>query len=287
MNGLERLVFEQSATHLLNKHNGVLVIDDELISSRASDVEAKTISNRKAGKEGPVADCVSCSVTNMLYGVRLRVKGERQSDNVEELMKTLRNPQRKQRCTFDRGYGKMDFVRLMVELGFEIATFATTIGSRHPFIPKLEADAYKMRLMKKDPTPSEADVQEQMDIFNNWVFDEDDYLGVDTRTAFKTLPNGTRIYASVVREIFDKKAESKTLRFFYSGPPGHEVGSFGSKWIAIKKPEAVPPNTLFHGNNRSARQVPKVSAPTDAGVKTEVAAAETRVLTARSAVLKL
>jgi hypothetical protein len=128
----------------------------------------------------------------------------------------------------------MDFVQLMVELGFEIATFATTIGSHHPFIPKLEADAYRMRLTKKNPRPSEADIKEQMNIFNNWVFDEDDYLGAVTRTAFTTLPNATCIYASVVREIFDKKAKSKTLRFFYSGPPGHEVGSFGSKWNAIK-----------------------------------------------------
>jgi hypothetical protein len=74
-----------------------------------------------------------------------------------------------------------------------------------------------------------------MDILKNWVFDEDDYLGADTITAFKMLPNSTRIYASVVREIFDKKAESKTLRFFYSGPPGHDVESFGSKWTAITK----------------------------------------------------
>jgi hypothetical protein len=81
-------------------------------------------------------------------------------------MKTLRNNQQKQRCTFDRACGKMNFVVLMVELGFEIATFTTTIGSRHPFIPKLEADAYRrMRLLKKDPTPSNAEVQKQMDIF--------------------------------------------------------------------------------------------------------------------------
>ena len=109
--------------------------------------------------------------------------------------------------------------------------------------------------MKKNPKPSKEQVEEQMDIFKNWVFDEEDYLGADTRTAFKTLPNGTRIYASVAREIFDKKAELKTLRFFYSGPPGHVVGSFGSKWIAIKKTEAVPSNTLFHGEKRSDRQV--------------------------------
>jgi hypothetical protein len=47
MNGLERSVFERSVAHLRNKHNGMLVKDDELISSRASDVKAKTISNQQ------------------------------------------------------------------------------------------------------------------------------------------------------------------------------------------------------------------------------------------------
>jgi hypothetical protein len=116
MNALEVSVFERSVTHLLNKNNGMLVIDDELTSSRASDVETKTISNRKAGKEGLVADCVSCSVTNTLHGARLRVKGESQSDNVEQLIKTSPNPQRKQRCTFDRGYGKMPHLQLKLVL---------------------------------------------------------------------------------------------------------------------------------------------------------------------------
>ncbi len=37
----------------------------------------------------------------------------------------------------------------------------------------------------------------------------------------------------------------------------------------------------------TALEDPRVSAPTDAGVKTEVATSETRVQTARSAVLKL
>jgi hypothetical protein len=77
----------------------------------------------------------------MLYGVRLQVKGKSQSDKVEELMKVLPNPGRKQRCTFDRGYGEMDFVGLMVKLGFEIATFALS-RSIHS---KIEAEICRKR----------------------------------------------------------------------------------------------------------------------------------------------
>ncbi len=68
---------------MLQKDNGVLVIDDELISSRANDVNTKTVSERKTGKEGPVVNCISCSFTSVLFGLRLRVKGESQEQNVE------------------------------------------------------------------------------------------------------------------------------------------------------------------------------------------------------------
>ena len=66
---LEKEVFSKSVETLLNRSNGHLVIDDELIGSRSKDVESKTLSNRKAGKEGPSADCVACSFTSVLYGV--------------------------------------------------------------------------------------------------------------------------------------------------------------------------------------------------------------------------
>ena len=54
IHGLEDLVFKKSVRDLINKENGFLVVDDELILSREMDVEVKTISNRKTGKEGPV-----------------------------------------------------------------------------------------------------------------------------------------------------------------------------------------------------------------------------------------
>ena len=110
---LEKIIFERSIKKLLNRSNRSLVIDDELISSRAQDVESTTVSNRKAGKEGPVSDCLVCSLTSVLYGMMLCVKGVTQEENVALLLSNLphlTSSHDKVRLTFDRGYGKMPFV---------------------------------------------------------------------------------------------------------------------------------------------------------------------------------
>ena len=58
----EKIFFQRSIEIMLNKHNGKLVVDDELIASKSVDVELKCVSQRKQGKEGPIADCISCSL---------------------------------------------------------------------------------------------------------------------------------------------------------------------------------------------------------------------------------
>ena len=69
MEELELAMFHRLITILLNKQNGLLLVDDELIASRAEDVESKSLSNRKSGKERPVADCVACSFTSVMHGL--------------------------------------------------------------------------------------------------------------------------------------------------------------------------------------------------------------------------
>ena len=142
---LEKDFFSRSVMILLNRDNGSLLIDDELISSRASDVEQRTVSERKSGKEGPVSNCIACSFTSVLFGFRLRVKGESQQANVHALIDTLPSittSEEKIRLTFDRGYGKMDFIEENARKRYNISTIATTVGSRHPFVTKRESDKY-------------------------------------------------------------------------------------------------------------------------------------------------
>ena len=56
---LEKELFSKSVETLLCRSDGNLVIDDELIGSRAKDVESKALSHRKAGKEGPASDAIA------------------------------------------------------------------------------------------------------------------------------------------------------------------------------------------------------------------------------------
>lgn len=85
---IEKAMFNRSASFLFNTKNGVLVVDDELVGSRASDVESKAHSQRKTGVDGPVSDAMADSMICLLLGMRLRVTGESQRDNVRELLKT-------------------------------------------------------------------------------------------------------------------------------------------------------------------------------------------------------
>ena len=59
---------------MLNKKNGLLVLDDELVSSCATDVKLKTVSDHKSGKEGAVSDCISNSQIGTLFAMWLRTK---------------------------------------------------------------------------------------------------------------------------------------------------------------------------------------------------------------------
>ena len=242
MNALEKEAFKNTIQLLLNKKNGVLVVDDELIPSRASDVERKAVTNRKAGKEGPVADCIACSQTSVIFGMRLRVQGDTEEHNVSELLKSLpsfEDSGSNATITFDRGYGKMNFVRSVSALGANVLTIAATIGSRHPFITDEEIQDYqKKQLAKKVPL---ATVSQRLKPVEDWVVSSTEKLGSEARVAKKVLENGKTLYATVVRDVFDRKVDSKLIRFFSSGPM---ATGLAYKWIAIRKKTTVA-NTLF------------------------------------------
>ena len=138
-------MFTRSIGILLNRSKGSLVIDDELISSRAGDVEQKTVSERKLEKEGPISDCIAWSFTSVLFGLRLRVKGESQQANVHALIATIPSIKISEKniiLTFDQEYSKIDFIEENARKKYNISTIATALGSRHPFVTKKEYDKY-------------------------------------------------------------------------------------------------------------------------------------------------
>ena len=242
MNALEKEAFKNSIQLLLNRTDGVLVVDDELIPSRAGDVERKAVTNRKAGKEGPVADCIACSQTSVIFGMRLRVQGDKEEQNVSELLKCLPSSeglQRKMTITFDRGYGKMNFVKSVSALGANVLTIAATVGSRHPFITDEEIKEFQKKQSAKNV--SSATVTRKLKLIEDWVVSATEKLGAEARVAKKNLEDGKMLYATVVRDVFDRKVDSKLMRFFSSGPM---ATGLAHKWIAMRKKTTVL-ETLF------------------------------------------
>ena len=103
---------------LLCRSDGNLVIDDELIGSRAKDVESKALSHRKVVKEGPATDAIACSCTSVFFGMQLCVPGEKLEDNAHDLIDTIpqiTSDDKKIRLTFDQGYGTMRFIQKATE----------------------------------------------------------------------------------------------------------------------------------------------------------------------------
>ena len=70
-----------------------------------------------------MANCIACSFTSVLYGLRLRVNGETQEQSVRDLVNTIpkiTSAHENIMLIFDWGYGKLSFVDTMPMLKFSV-----------------------------------------------------------------------------------------------------------------------------------------------------------------------
>lgn len=86
--------FEKTAYHMsrnifLTPAHTIVTLDDDLYGTRSKDNQVKTLSARKADREGHAADVVSDALFRLTYAVRFRRRGQSQSDNVEKLLDVL------------------------------------------------------------------------------------------------------------------------------------------------------------------------------------------------------
>ena len=86
---LEKIIFKRHVAIFLDRTNGQLVLDDEPITSKSRTVESKYVTRRKKGKEGPATDCVTCSLSYVIFGIRLRLVGDKEVDNMYKLLEHL------------------------------------------------------------------------------------------------------------------------------------------------------------------------------------------------------
>jgi hypothetical protein len=290
LNPLEQSLFKESVSVLFNTRNGCLVIDDELIASRAQDVENKTLSARKTGGEGITADMIAEALMCLLLGTRLRVSGESQRDNVNMLLETclcsdkvpgLTDASAKPRMKMDRGY--TDEQMLMNE---HLQNFSCDAickeSSRCPFIsyPKYEEKLNAWRLkkhfqmfeagsttpMKEQYVDAKGDTRERnkldplklkrvTDVFSEYVIPGgEEKLGTEVFMATKDIvkENGktARLTATAIRDTHDKKNACKDLFFLSTGKGARE-----NKTTFVAKPKdtyIVTSTHLFSNKNGSA-----------------------------------
>jgi hypothetical protein len=151
LNSLNQRAFLKVRNTLMDPENSVLVLDDELFGSRASDVETRTVSDRKAGKEGPVHDIVADSLLGTPFAMSLKVKGVSVTDNSDDVLCQIGRvtkpavPTNRPHIGFDRGYGKLKMVEDSGSKGFGVITIATTHGSRHPFLGEEDLQKLEQR----------------------------------------------------------------------------------------------------------------------------------------------
>jgi hypothetical protein len=243
---LEEKIFERSKKFFFDTRNGCYVLDDELLPSKATDLESKTLCSRKTGKEGSTADIICDSFLQVVLGMRLRTSSDTQLENVEKLLDTFPPIEENRLSDFgpllacDRGYGKKKVIQLFAKKHYKVITVCAAAGSEHPIVPTSVVNAYHKKLLSQQSEENmvlqQDDDSEMIDSLSNisqWTIadNEDVLLGPEIKVAMDAEVE--QLYAIAYRDIFDKKIAQKILRFFIYGFPNSTA--IINRWSVVGK----------------------------------------------------
>jgi hypothetical protein len=255
---LEKRIFERTVEFFFDPETSTAVIDDELTASKGEDVETKIVTERKAGKEGPVTDVVTDCYFQVILGIRLRTVGESQMVNVQKLLVTLSAVGADYRAAdsgpivaCDRGYGKLSFINMLKELNFKVITIANNLGSEHPFVGQSAIDAFQQKVRRAVPDLGSEGFSRLLQEHNitDFVVHDLDTALMGPQVSIAQHNDDNLLYAVAVRDIFDKKIAQKLLRFFLYG--FHDMDFFTGYWIVVpKKNDKMLLNRLFCEHER-------------------------------------
>ncbi|SPQ96822.1 unnamed protein product (mitochondrion) [Plasmodiophora brassicae] len=131
-------LFEESRHIFVDLHNSWLVSDDELVGCRAKTVPVKTVTGRKAGKEGQIVDVVADTFSRVVLASQLRGRKARVADTCKSLLakvkQTVYGAVPGCGLTQDRGYTSPDVALSCVRDGFNVAFIMPEhLLNYHPF----------------------------------------------------------------------------------------------------------------------------------------------------------
>lgn len=139
LEGFERAGYDMSRNVCLSSNFTTVTVDDDLYGTRARDNQVKTLSNRKADKEGHSADVICEALFRITLGVRFRRRGESQSINVQKILEQFTSGYVElSMCgivaTADRGYGSLNLLKSLISRGMGgVMIMANHLLRCHPF----------------------------------------------------------------------------------------------------------------------------------------------------------
>lgn len=252
-----------------------MTLDDELFGTRANDNQVKTLSNRKADKEGHTADVVCDALFRTALGIRFRRRGISQAENVSSLMRHVINDEsslsiRGTSVTADRGYSNISCVSELCSMGFGVVMiFPSHLKECHPFA-SASSNNGKRNNDFDGSGDSDSEDGDNVDIERRssllparrprkYVVDDKPHFGplvVMATKLFKVAGESSRrsaieVAAVAIRERGDK--DHAAVHRFAVSIPGVSIGDLARKWTAVPyKTLEDPDNTLFACSPRTS-----------------------------------
>lgn len=186
-------------------------------------MENKTLSDQKAGKEGPVTDLIACSHLGVVLASRICVKGVKVIDNIHSLCQTLpklSSVKHDVRIFMDRGYGKLSNLKEVGALGYNMSTVASTADSKHPLISHdiFENESRAMTAKKDLKKAAKINLIKPFVLCGNKMTGPQVILAKrQVEIEDRDTKKKTTLYGIAVRDCHDKKVAVKDLRFFATG----------------------------------------------------------------------
>ena len=111
----EKMAFSMTRKIFLTPVHTFATLDDDLYGTRAKDNQNKSLSSRKADREGHTADAIADALFRVTLVIRFRRRGERQTSNIRHIIITLIECRGEQSIhglviTADRGYGGLSLI---------------------------------------------------------------------------------------------------------------------------------------------------------------------------------
>lgn len=122
LSSFEETAFKMTAKIFMAPKHLFATLDDDLYGTRAADNQVKTLSARKADREGHVADSLADAFFRLTLALRFRRRGESQAQNVDSLLSNLLAVRGEKSLlgfviTADRGYGKFSLLKRLLKRG--------------------------------------------------------------------------------------------------------------------------------------------------------------------------